>query len=163
MGRDKARLRIGTSTLLTHARRAALAAGLGRVRTLRHDLVPRCGPLGGIITALRTTRADAVLFMACDMPFVTAGLLRRIARSSRRGQRSVAATQTGRSGFPLLLPASTLPAIERQVAGREFSLQRLLTVLAAQHLEIPARSAVLFNINTPEEARAATARLRKRN
>ena len=73
LGRDKARVRLGRRTLLAHVRRAAKELGLP-VRVIRRDLVPRCGPLGGVFTALKTSRADAELFLACDMPFVSASL-----------------------------------------------------------------------------------------
>src|SRR5262245_53027899 len=52
MGRDKSRLRVGRRTMLTHAKQAAQALGLP-VRVIRRDIVPRCGPLGGVLTALK--------------------------------------------------------------------------------------------------------------
>ncbi len=42
--------------------------------TLKADVAPNSGSLGGILTAL-ITEANAVLVVACDMPFVTAELL----------------------------------------------------------------------------------------
>src|SRR5688500_2993407 len=62
MGRAKARLRLGNRTLLGWVRRNAAALGLP-VRVIRRDLVRRCGPLGGIYSALKTTKAFAVLFL----------------------------------------------------------------------------------------------------
>ena len=75
MGRDKARLRLNGRTLLAQVRDAAQTLGCP-VRVIRRDLVTRCGPLGGVFTALKTSRAEAVLFLACDMPFVSPELLR---------------------------------------------------------------------------------------
>src|SRR5262245_19674981 len=43
-----------------------------RVRRIA-DIVPGSGPLGGIHAALSEARGDAVLIVACDMPYVTAG------------------------------------------------------------------------------------------
>src|SRR6476659_3750248 len=41
--------------------------------TVRHlaDIVPVSGPLGGIHAALSAARSDAVLVLACDMPYVS--------------------------------------------------------------------------------------------
>src|SRR3989442_9925793 len=36
------------------------------------DIVPGCGPLGGLHAALTAARGDAVFVVACDMPYVTA-------------------------------------------------------------------------------------------
>src|SRR5213594_4238966 len=71
MGRDKTLLRLGQHTLLRHARLAADGLHLP-VRVIRRDLLPRCGPLSGIYTGLKTSHAEAELFLACDMPFVSA-------------------------------------------------------------------------------------------
>ena len=79
MGRDKSKLRLGGKSLLSHVKTAAAAAAQNcPVRIIRKDLVPRCGPLGGIYTALRTTRAQCVLFLSCDMPFVPRTLVERL-------------------------------------------------------------------------------------
>src|SRR5258706_6638023 len=74
MGTDKARLRLGSRTMLQHVQAAAKATGLP-VRVISKDLIPNCGPLGGLYTALKTTKHDAILALACDMPFVTPDLL----------------------------------------------------------------------------------------
>ena len=74
MGRDKARHRLGSKTLLAIIDLEARRLGLP-VRIIRRDLVRRCGPLGGIYTALKTSEAAAELFLACDMPFVSTDLL----------------------------------------------------------------------------------------
>ena len=110
MGRDKTRLKIGPMTMLARVRQAAAAAlPANPVRVIRKDIVPRCGPLGGIATALKKSGARAVLFLACDMPLVSPALLRRIVRASRDGERAVFAEQSKRVGFPCALPVITIP------------------------------------------------------
>lgn len=39
------------------------------------DLLPECGPLGGILTALQTARYPYCLILSCDLPFVNPQLL----------------------------------------------------------------------------------------
>ena len=130
MGRDKARLRLGRRTLLGHARANARAPGLP-VRVLRKDLISRCGPLGGIYSALRTTRHDAVLFLACDMPFVSPKLLLSLVHQFD-GKRPLFAMAGDKPGFPLVLPKILLPKVERLIAQRKFSLHNLAIVTNAQ-------------------------------
>lgn len=147
MGRSKARLRLNGRTMLSIIRATAGKLGFP-VRIIRRDSVPRCGPLGGVITALKTTRADAVLFLACDMPFVSAPLLRKVIRQAGGTPNIVFVSQRGQVGFPFLLPASTLAAVESQVAERAFSISKLAKALRPQVLAIPPRNHQLFNINT---------------
>lgn len=45
------------------------------------DEMAGAGPLGGIYTALVHSPSDRTLIVACDMPFVSAGLLRRLAEA----------------------------------------------------------------------------------
>src|SRR5262245_31356666 len=77
MGRDKSRLRLGSRTLLGHVRHAARQTGFP-VRTLRKDALPRCGPVGGVWTALKRSRASALLFLPCDMPNITSAVLNEL-------------------------------------------------------------------------------------
>ncbi len=158
MGRDKARLRLGRRTLLGHARATALSLGLP-ARVIRRDLVPRCGPLGGIFTALTTTRVDAVLFLSCDMPFVTPALLRRVIRASRtketQRQAVFTASREG-AGFPFLIRREALPRVEKQIQRGRFSLQALAYGLRAKRLRLSRTTvAQLANLNTPAELAAA--------
>ncbi|HAM70177.1 MAG TPA: hypothetical protein DCM86_00850, partial [Verrucomicrobiales bacterium] len=84
MGRDKSRLRLGRWTLVGILRRAGRAAGF-RTRVVRRDRVPGCGPLGGVWTALQSSRTAGTLFLGCDMPFVTPRLIRLVARAAGGG------------------------------------------------------------------------------
>lgn len=155
MGRDKARLRLGRRTLLGHVRARARALGLP-VRVIRSDLVPRCGPLGGIVTALKTSRAEAELFLACDMPFVSPVLLRGLLSRSGSPLSAVFVTCNGVAGFPCLLPVLVLKQVESQIRRRQWSLQALATTLAAIEVPISVRRRhELFNINSLDDWRSA--------
>ena len=173
MGRDKARVRIGSRTMLEHVRAVAKQTGLP-VRVIRRDAVARCGPLGGICTAFKRSRADAILFLACDMPFVSLAMLRSMLPSVRRPRFSVPASpkpqnpvktwtpnalfasEGSRAGFPCLLwrePA--VAVVAQQIQDGEFSLQSLAGKLQAKTLRCSADQ--LVNINTPEELEKARA------
>jgi molybdopterin-guanine dinucleotide biosynthesis protein A len=102
MGRDKSRLRLAGHTMLAHARAAAKPLG-SRIRVIRRDLVPRCGPIGGIYTALKTSRAGTLLFLPCDMPFLCPDLLREMLSAFRPSEPALFMRQGDRAGFPCLL------------------------------------------------------------
>lgn len=151
MGRDKARLRLGSRTLLGHARATAAELGVP-VRVIRRDAVPRCGPLSGVVTALQRTRAGHVLFLACDMPWVSSALLRALIGRVSPSRRAVFTRSGGRVGFPFVLGRDALPTVTGQIARKAFSLQALAQRLGAQLWTPPKRwQPQLRNLNTPQE------------
>lgn len=155
MGRDKAGLKVGQDTMLAHIRRGA-AEVLPTIRVVRRDMVPRCGPLGGVVTAFRRSRADAILFLACDMPHVRSHLLQTILAESRLGLVPAFTECAGRPGFPFLLPRSVLPTVEHLRANGEFALRRLADAVDACRVAVD--DAHLVNVNRPEDYAALLAR-----
>lgn len=154
MGRDKSRISIAGRTLLQHVRAAALATGLP-VRTIRTDAVPRCGPLGGVLTGLRRARVGWALFLSCDMPLVTPRLLEELIRAANAKQRSVFVRTERGFGFPLVLPVNAGVVVERLIAEGQPSLQRLASAVSAVGRTLPAgRQRELSNANTPGELAA---------
>src|SRR5262245_24240834 len=91
------------------------------------DARPGAGPLGGLVGLLRAQSAAPVVAVACDMPYVTEALLRRLAFSTS----AAAALAPWRDDLfePLFArydPRRVLPLAERQLAGDDLSMQRLL-------------------------------------
>lgn len=157
MGRDKSQLRIGPLTMLSHARQAAQALGLP-VRVIRQDIVPSCGPLSGVLTALRTSRAESELFLACDMPFVSEALLRKLLRSLAGNRQAAFTLVNGLAGFPFVVRAKCAPVVEAQIAAKEFSLQSLARTLQASMVSpLRRRRGETFNVNTANDLTAARA------
>lgn len=151
MGRDKSRLRLGRRTLLAHIRAEARKLGLP-VRIIRRDAVARCGPLGGVYTALKSTRADAVMFLACDMPFLTAAILRAVHRRFGDGRKDLFVRTEGTVGFPFLLRRDALATVTKQIEQEKLSVHELARTLKAKTMRVPPRwCPQLRNINTPEE------------
>jgi molybdopterin-guanine dinucleotide biosynthesis protein A len=158
LGADKTRLRLGRRTLLGHSRATAKATGMP-TRVIRADLAPGCGPLGGVYTALATTRAEILLFLPCDMPFVSTAFLKTLIRKPAPRGGALFVKAHGRVGFPFLLSRATLPIVRRQLASGQFALQQLARVLRAQIVPVPrGRADELFNINTPDDWKAARER-----
>ncbi len=88
----------------------------------RKDLVPRCGPIGGIYTALKTADTPLCLCVACDMPFIRPEYLEyMIERSS--GYDVVVPMNDGREE-PLcaLYRETCVPAIEHRIQARKYKI-----------------------------------------
>jgi molybdopterin-guanine dinucleotide biosynthesis protein A len=94
------------------------------------DEVAGAGPLAGLVGLLRARPAEQVIAVACDMPFVTADLLRRLAFTERDAPDApILAPRRGGRYEPLFARydrARVLPLAERQLAGGDRSLQKLL-------------------------------------
>ncbi len=162
MGRDKARVRLGKRTMLARIRVVVKQFGL-KARIIRRDLVPRCGPLGGIYTGLRTTPAEAVLFLACDMPFIRRELLMLVIGNGTSGARAfpVFTQGPGGTGFPLLLPKRVADQVDTAIREGRLSLGKLCATLDARKAPVPfALRRQLQNINTAEDLSRARTWLR---
>jgi CTP:molybdopterin cytidylyltransferase MocA len=101
-----------------------------------------------------------VLFLACDMPFVSAALLQRVLGSINSDQSALFVRKGARVGFPFLLRQTTLPVVVGQLAKAEFSLQELAATLKAKTIQVArAMSGELSNINTPADWEKARQRV----
>jgi molybdopterin-guanine dinucleotide biosynthesis protein A len=162
MGADKLRLRLGRRTTLGHVRALAKSLDLP-TRVIHKDLVPRCGPIGGIYTALKKARKPAVLILSGDMPFVSRELVERLIDAARVRDQAVFAHSEPGFGFPALLRVESLPVVESQIANGKRSIQALARTLNARAFTPPIRLAGdLFNLNTPEDLEAARERMLER-
>ncbi len=162
MGRDKALLPFRGGSLAGAVGRAVeQAAGsvtvVGRTELLDlptiPDLYPGEGPLGGILTALRHSRAEWNLVVACDLPEVTGEFLASLLdRAEACG--CDALVPHGPSGHPEPLCAvyrsTARSAIERHFAD---GVRKVTAALDGLRVEAWAVSQVAHfqNVNTPEE------------
>jgi len=165
MGTDKALLAAAGVRLIERvAREAAQAAGSvtligdpARYRDLGYavipDLLPGCGPLGGIMTALSVSAADWNLILACDMPEVRAEFLIRLLERAEQGSADCL-LPAGPSGLPEPLCGvyhrRALPPIRQAF---ESGVRKVLDGLAGLHLELLRidEPGPFRNLNTPEE------------
>jgi molybdopterin-guanine dinucleotide biosynthesis protein A len=126
------------------------------VRTIV-DIVPGCGPLGGLHAALTEARGDAVFLVACDMPYVTAALGTYLL--SLAGDADIVVPQTERGYHPLcavytracLVPVAARLG-ERRLRMRELVGEMQTRVVTAEEIDrLGDRHLLLANVNTPAE------------
>ena len=161
MGRDKSRVRLAGRAMLGRVRANAEKTGWP-TRVIREDLVPGCGPLGGIYTALATTKAEAVLFLACDMPFVSGELIALMIEKFHSARAAVFVSFAHQVGFPFILARDVLPLLSRQLARKEFAIWSLARKLEAKIFRPSAQlAAQLRNVNTPEDLASASVAIGK--
>jgi molybdenum cofactor guanylyltransferase len=127
------------------------------------DEYPGSGPLAGIHAALRAAGGENCLVAACDQPFLSPELLRRLA-SAAAGDAgaSIAPRVGGRiQPFPAVYAARALPVIEERLSSGKLRLRDLLEALKPSLLEeveceeLDPGLASFVNLNTREELEAA--------
>jgi molybdopterin-guanine dinucleotide biosynthesis protein A len=164
MGRDKALLPYRGTTLVEHLARVvqeaagavALIGAPDHYRSLGYpvypDKFPGCGPLGGIYTALSVSSTDWNLIVACDMPGISADVLRTLLGSAEQSGKSCVVA-TGPTGDPEPLCAvyhrSCLPVLARAIEEKRFKMRDLVAQL--DRTLKPVDASALANVNTPAE------------
>jgi molybdenum cofactor guanylyltransferase len=121
------------------------------------DLIPGCGPLGGVHSALARARHDVVFVIACDMPFVTERLLRYLLDLA--GAADVVVPRTARGYHPLcaVYTRACIEPIERRLTRRTLKMVDLLADVRTRVVtddeigEFGDVDRLLANVNTPSE------------
>ena len=167
MGQDKARLMLGEKPLLQHVASALqplFSETVVSVRSIRPDCnLPQvsddpkhAGPLAGLAAGLAAAKTPWVFAVACDMPFVGADLIARMAKF-RCGFDAVVPVA---SGHPQPLAAfyatKTLATVrELLAADAPHSLRELLTRLSVRHVrehEMQQHDLkCFFDLDTPDD------------
>ena len=165
MGSPKALVELGGRPLLAWTLAAAQEAGLeaGVVAKPGSELPPLevpvwaepeqpAHPLTGVVAALERAAPRAVIVLACDMPFVPAALIARLAALD-----AVAAAPPGQA-FPARYEPAALPVL-RAGLEREAPLREVLAEL--QPVEVVASDPqALLGVNDPAALARAAALLR---
>lgn len=115
------------------------------------DAAPE-GPLGGLLALLAHAGDRFAIAVACDMPFVSAALVRRLALAPPSA--AVAPRRDGRwEPFLARYDASAVrPFAEAQVAAGQRSLQALLDAVSSSELGLSAAEAAeLDDWDAPED------------
>jgi len=179
MGSDKALLEVGGKPLIARAIELASKlsadvaivgdprklAGFGRVIT---DVFPDRGPLGGIHAALLHSNADLNLIMAVDLPFLTVKFLEFLLQEARSSAATVTVASVGGYFHPLcaIYRKSFAGAAERALLEARNKIDALFQDVPMRVIgdaELNANgfaSALLRNVNTPEEWERAQSDLR---
>lgn len=149
MGQDKATMSLRGRSLEDWAVKAATDAGL-HCRVQRDDLVAGLGPLGGMWTAFQDSRASGLIFLSCDMPFVSAIELARLIDRWREGDEAALFVVEERPGFPCLVGRTLMPQIDARLQSGRRSVQGLLSEGQALKVE-PIDAWRFHNVNSPKD------------
>lgn len=176
MGRDKALLRYGSVTLVERvAARVAAAAGtvtlVGPPARYCHlgypvlaDNFPGGGPLAGIQAALAASQAEWNLVVACDMPEVTAELLKKLLTAAETSRAEVLVPRWPRGWLEPLCAVYRRELADPLLAALRQGERKVTAALDGLRVAYwPIREPRFFeNLNTPRQwARRRQARIQR--
>ena len=122
-----------------------------------HDIVPGCGPLGGLHAALTAARGDALFLVACDMPYLSSAFIAHL--FSLATEVDVVVPQSERGYHPLcaVYTRACLEPAAARLADRRLRMRELVDSLRTRVVPVedirrfgdPDR--LLTNVNTPAD------------
>ncbi|MCK6539569.1 MAG: molybdenum cofactor guanylyltransferase [Anaerolineales bacterium] len=128
--------------------------------TLRADLKPGRGALGGLYTAIVSATHPLVAVVACDMPFASARLIEAASRLMVEEEADVVIAKSDEGYEPLhavYRRATCLPAIESAIESDQWKViawfpQVNVRVLTSEEIQsLDPDGLAFWNVNTPEE------------
>lgn len=121
------------------------------------DRLAGAGVLGGLHTALEVARADRVIAIACDLPFLHAGLLARLIELANGHDGAWVRTPRGPEPMLACYRRSARARIRREIEGGRLKASDLGAVLDIAELGLADIECfgpvdrLLANVNTPED------------
>ncbi len=126
------------------------------------DRLPRAGALGGIYTALGETTGSHVLVIACDLPFVSQLVLRRlVALADETTDAVVPRTADGVQPLCAVYARRLRTGVRRRIESGHLKVQDLLGAIRVRELgpdeiaSIDPDGRSFFNVNTPGDLERA--------
>jgi molybdopterin-guanine dinucleotide biosynthesis protein A len=161
-GRDKSALLLDGRAILDH-QIAALAPVVDEVlivggpRATIHDIVPGCGPLGGLHAALTAAHGGAVLIVACDMPYLSTPFLTYLLSFATDADIVVPRSERGYHPLCAVYTRACLEPVAARLADRRLKMRELVDSLRTRVVPVdeirqfgdPDR--LLANVNTPAD------------
>src|SRR5580698_8350527 len=153
MGRDKALLPVGSVTLIEQIAGAVQGACgnvtiVGPVERYGHlgfsvipDEIENCGPIGGLFTALKWTKAEWNVVVACDMPGVHEVFLREMLEAAELSGADCLVPETGGKIDPLcaVYHARAVTAAEAAIHRKLLKMRDFVTTIPICRWPVPDR------------------------
>lgn len=161
MGRDKASLRWGNTTLADHmVQLVATICGSARLvgGADLPDKVPDAGPLGGILTALDATSEDWNLIVGVDLPLLSPQFLEFLTQRPVGSSKNLVVCQSeGRYPLCLMVHRHLRKLIGNRIFAGQLSVKGFIEaadpeVISSLATDFPDFSASIFsNVNTADD------------
>jgi molybdopterin-guanine dinucleotide biosynthesis protein A len=169
-GRDKSALPVGDATILARQLMALRAItphilivggdpsrGQGPGVPVVADRMADAGSLGGLYTALVEAPTEQVLVIACDMPFLTAPFLARLAARGAEAEAAIPRDARGLHPLCASYTRAVAPRLKARLDAGQLRVIDAVTALDVRYLDADELAPfdpdgrLLLNVNTPED------------
>ncbi len=121
-----------------------------------HDIIPGCGPLCGVYTALYHANTDYIATVPVDMPILTAEIYKILITKLENNKPVVAISESGMEPLVTIWPRTALNTLKQEIDKKRFSLYKALRRLKAIHVFIPGemenyKTEYFHNINYQQD------------
>jgi molybdenum cofactor guanylyltransferase len=131
------------------------------------DLIPDCGSLGGLYTGLHVASQSRIFVVACDMPFLTQGMMRWFITRDPDADIVIGRLPHGLQPLHAVYAKRVLPLLELRARARRLKIQDIVSEPTLQITvvdphewgAIDPASRAFDNVNTPDELEAARTEL----
>lgn len=122
--------------------------------TWKKDAYPGEGPLGGVITALKSATHDTVVVLSCDMPFITAAVIGSLVDGLADAQATVGRTDRLNWLCAAWSREECLAPLQGVWKRNERAVHRAAVLLDV--VEVPVPAVAVRNVNTPADLEPVT-------
>jgi molybdopterin-guanine dinucleotide biosynthesis protein A len=121
------------------------------------DVVPGCGPLGGVHAALSEAAHPVTVVVACDMPYLSWAWLDYLAGLAAHADAVVPLTEDGYHPLCAAYTRACLDPFAARLSSRRYTMMDALAEVKVRVVEagdierFGRRHQLLANVNTPDE------------
>jgi molybdopterin-guanine dinucleotide biosynthesis protein A len=173
MGKDKARIDLAGKPLISYAidvlkpvcKSIIISSNSEDYESYGHpvqkDLIPECGPMGGIYSTLLHSSSSLNLVLSCDMPLVSSDLLKYII--DNMDDRKISVPVHGENYLEPLCagyPFEIIPYLQKFIEKKNLKLHNLIERVPSKQIRIDSRNKfyhpdIFLNINRPGDLEKA--------
>jgi len=114
------------------------------------DEYEEIGPLGGIYSVLKNSNAEAVLFVACDMPLFSYEVAMKLLEKYDGEDALVSMVNGIRQPLASIYTKACIPHIERQINDGNYKLGVLINSVNTKYVDMSEYNDYYINVNTKE-------------
>lgn len=117
------------------------------------DEYPKCGPMGGIYSALKRSSNEWSLVVSCDTPFISSCVISRLNENKQNFQCVVPVNKGKVEPLVALYNKLCLPSLLQNLQSGNYKMIRLLGSLASNFVDVSdlanKNPSLFTNINSP--------------